>query len=373
MRILVICDVDFIGGHELMTARIFNLLSQSSSVHVTVCGCEEVLSLFDDSVLKVSSRLVLRPLSGSLGLLYLTDYWRIFKHFGNFSAYDVVVISQGTIEYGIRYLFYLKYFTKLKVISYIPFIQDLVKSGSSWFPSLRNRLNSVHYKFFDGFIAIDNSLKSDLIRLSRLDDSQILVVTNWIEVGMTSIIKESDRDIVCLLKENRLKGVRNIAIIGRIDLLHKQQDKFLKYFVASSLSDKVGLFFFGDGKDSTILKDLVLSTGSSNIIGPRRLSSIDAVLPLIDIVVSCSSHEGVPLNILEALYYEVEVVSFRYPSIVNYLPEGSLVDLQNFEEILIRIEHILQGNGKKRGETVFNNRMVDIAILTDFLYTLYEE
>lgn len=331
MKILFYSDVVPIGGHELMSIRLANLLAESTESEIAFLCPNSFFDKLKKDVLKIENTIKPKPLNGSLGLLYLCDYIKLMSDIRSFQP-DLLIVCQGTIELGVKAVIVAK-LLGVQVISYIPLVIDLVSTGSKFFPRIRNYLNDQLYRLPNGFITISAYHKTALQRLTSMDVS---ILHNWVEHqpsdGSTALIKRQDIDN--WVKEQKRIGQRVILIIGRIEFQHKQQNKFLDFVCNGELNRNISLVFAGSGSDSQKLINIISTHQLENVYYAGNVDDVDQLYALVDGVCICSSFEGVPLVLLEAVNCSLPVFSFEFDAVNDYLPSDFLAENQNFVELV---------------------------------------
>ena len=95
--------------------------------------------------------------------------------------------------------------------------------------------------------------------------------------------------------------------------LNKNKDQSTLIRAVSRVKNEIPnikILLAGNGPLEDSLKDLVIALGLENIVhflGYR--TDLECVVPMVDVVVSCSHREGMPLNIIEAMLCQKPVVA----------------------------------------------------------------
>jgi hypothetical protein len=156
--------------------------------------------------------------------------------------------------------------------------------------------------------------------------------------------------ILSWVKNAKKNGRFVIGVVGRIEFKHKQQDKFIDYFSNSTIFSKSSVVFIGGGSDEDNLRDIISKNYNINCFGPLKATGIPEIFSQIDLLVICSSFEGVPLVMLEALSSGLRVASFYYESIEDYENVVDFADHQNFDYLMTVIEDIINHPSSKNKE-----------------------
>ncbi|GJA74158.1 hypothetical protein KAM353_38050 [Aeromonas caviae] len=331
MRILFYSDSVPIGGHELMSIRLANVLSESTDFELAFMGPVTFSELLSHKVKIINNIVKPRPLNGSFGMFFVMDYFAIQKELNKYKP-DLIVVCQGTIELGIKAVIVAR-FLGIKVISYIPLVIDLVSTKSKFFPRLRNLINRYLYKLPDGYITISSYHKK---QLQKKSDKDISLLHNWAEhqdLKSRPIIEER-RDLFEWINHEKASGQTVILIIGRIEFKHKQQDKFLDCLDKGMLNSNISVVFAGIGSDSLTLEDLIKRTNTNRVYYAGMVKDVRLLYSSADGLCICSSFEGVPLVLLEAVNWSLPVFSFDFDAVRDYLPSNLLVRNQDFEQLI---------------------------------------
>lgn len=355
MNILFYSDAVPIGGHELMSIRFANQLCRFDDFDVTFAAPESFFLKLDTNINKIVNNIRPRPLNGSLGNLFLNDYYALFKFFKSCKP-DLIIVCQGTIELGIKAVIVAK-LLGIKVVSYIPLVIDLVATGSPFFPRLRNFINDFLYMLPDGFVTISNYHKDEIYK--KLESSpSISVLRNWVEQddsdsSATSMTIRSDISHWAL--KQRAQNKKIILIIGRIEFKHKQQDKFLRLVCDGVLDDNISIIFAGSGSDSGKLISIIDNNRLSNVFYCGNVEQTNELYRMVDGVCICSSFEGVPLVMLESINCDLPVFSFDFEALRDYLPSNLLVPNQSFASLVEAINKYDFTNAKCAYKTNYKN------------------
>ena len=331
-----------------MCARLISELAKSSEYLFVIAGNNSFISLFNKELPRHELKLKVRKASGSFGLLYFHDYLAIRRIIKRIDP-DIVLVSQGTIELGIKIVIVCR-FLQITAISYTPLVIDLIKTGSNFLPKIRNISNKILYKIPDAFITISDVVRSNLYAQLNDDRSRsITVVNNWISLEDRRVC-DNTKKALSWIKSTKESGRFVIGIVGRIEFKHKQQDKFIDYFSKSSLSSNTSIAFIGEGSDEANLRDIISRNNNIHSFGPLKATGISAIFSEIDLLVVCSSFEGVPLVMLEALSCGLRVASFYYESIRDYANVVSIAEYQNFDSLISMIVEIINTPHSEREE-----------------------
>lgn len=105
-------------------------------------------------------------------------------------------------------------------------------------------------------------------------------------------------------------------------------------------------------------------------------NDINKLMKLVDLAVSCSKQEGLPVNIMEALCSGLRVVATECrgnKELINN-KNGKLVEINNIKEMTNAIEYEMKNKGKKRIENYLNSNYYIENVIKEYenIYLKYE-
>ncbi|PSB40597.1 hypothetical protein C7B80_33040 [Cyanosarcina cf. burmensis CCALA 770] len=268
---------------------------------------------------------------------------------------DVIIVVQGTIELSSLGLLAAKK-ADLKAISFIPLTQSLSLMQGK-LSKLRDFINLHFYKLPDAFITTSAQAKYNLVQQGV--KSKISVVYYGPDLR---IWHRQERNI-----SRQKYGIDNsdyvVALVARIELKHKGHD-FLITSMAKYASklENIKLLIVGDGSDEAKLQKLIQTSGLSERVKIIPWGDdLSYIYSAIDMLVIPSRLEGLPLVMLEAMYYGLPIVASNIDGMLEILPQEWLFKFGDSEaaiETLLRVKnsdntkYLL--NHKKRIMTEFN-------------------
>ncbi len=220
-------------------------------------------------------------------------------------------------------------------------------------------------------IAVSNAVNDFMVGPRSLPKNRMAVVYNTIPAQFCEKISDYDKS-EAIRQYNIPKDVPLVGIIGRLDPV-KGHDDFLR--AASVIFEKhvdVHFIVVGDGELREKLENIVIETGLKNNV--HFLGHCDNILPIIsllDIFVSSSHSEGLPMAHAEAMAQEKAVVATSVggvPEIVENMISGILVPAKDHEKLAEAIFRILEDNalkimlGKNALKRVRENFLVDETV-----------
>lgn len=332
-RLFVYNDSRIVGGHELLTVQIMNLLAERHGVVVHFAyHCDELTPHLSARI--ATSHLPFHNKSANLYQLLRRDISLVKKTVAGFKP-DLAVISQGFIESGVRGLVACR-LAGVRTGSYIPFGNSNRELGNR-FALLRDVVSVPIFGLNQFYITISAYQSRSLERL--LSGQRRYVINNPVAQQPTApkppVVLSPDPD-----------RVLNIAVVGRI--LFKQKNQDILVPVAQRLAAqgfRVHFHIVGDGPDRAGLEALVATGGCAdhftfhNWLGKAQLAAF--LEHNIDALLVPSHYEGLPLVFLEAVYLGKPVLISTMPFLCDYpVPDCYLVDPASAQSIAARIQHL---------------------------------
>ncbi len=276
------------------------------------------------------------------------------RNFISTFAPDVVILAQGSSEACSLGLIAAKK-GNYRTISFIalPHKISLMKGKLA---ALRDSINYYYHSLPDEFITISNSGKAMLVEQGV--KSKISVVYCGPELKLCKFQGKSE--------SRRKYGINDedyvVALIGRIQFLHKGHD-FLIDSISKYLNklENIKLLIVGDGPDENLLKSLIDSKGLNKLVTFVPWShDLSYIYSAIDMLIIPSRFEGLPLVMLEAMYYSLPIVASNVDGMAEVLPKEWLFKFGNSNSL---IETMLRVKHKDNTEALSKNKAL---ILTKF-------
>lgn len=232
-------------------------------------------------------------------------------------APDVVVIAQGAIAFCSVGLKAAKR-ARVPTISYIPMTHpERLFSASRFKAALREPVNRSYYRLPDEYITISQRMK-DYLRRKGLRQP-VTVVRAAIDLAACHLQdKNAARASLGLAA-----GDWVVALIGRVQFWQKRQDLAIKGLaLARREIPNLKLLVVGDGPDLAALKALVQVEGVADaVVFAGWTDGLSQVYSAIDALVIPSRYEGVPLVMLQAMYFRRPVIASAVDGMVDTLPQ----------------------------------------------------
>lgn len=334
-RLFVYNDSRIVGGHELLTVQIVNMLADHHGVTVHFAYYHDDLTQ-SLSAKVTTSRLPFHNKSLNLYHLLRRDIVLLKKMVHEFKP-DVAVISQGFIESGVRGLVACR-LAGIRTGSYIPFGNSNRELGNK-FALLRDILSGPIFALNQFYITISAYQSRSLERM--IPGQPRYIINNPVAQQPTT---PKPKPPAALASDT--SRLLNIAVVGRI--LFKQKNQDILVPVAQRLAAQgfsAHFHIIGGGPDRAALESLVVAADCEsqftfhNWLDKTQLATF--IESSIDLLLVPSHYEGLPLVFLEAIYLGKPVLISRMPFLCDYpVPECYFVDADSAVSIATKIQQL---------------------------------
>jgi len=250
---------------------------------------------------------------------------------------DVIVVAQGAISVCSVGLMAGKRLG-VPTLSYIPMTHpEGLFAASRLKGAVQEAVSRIHYRVPDEYITICKRMKDYL--LGRGLRQPISVVQNGIDL---TTLHASDRT-EARARLGFFAIDRVIALIGRVQFWQKRHDLAIRGLaLARRQNAHLKLLVVGEGSDLSALKDLVRSEGVEDaVVFAAWTDDLSAIYSAIDALVIPSRYEGVPLVMLEAMYFRRPVVAAAVDGMADTLPVHWLFPAGDAEALAARLVQVL--------------------------------
>jgi glycosyltransferase involved in cell wall biosynthesis len=365
--ILFYDDVTEFGGHEKMTVSLITQLFRFSDCRITFVYSKSnhrLAQVLKELSGRFPGRLSLHAVSCRTGLIPTLELiWQIHQIVaiaGLFRriAPNFAVIVQGNIELSLKGLLAAR-LAGIKTLTYIPAVRGFSGIPNIPLARIRDAFNRVFYKMPAGYIVISEESRAALLSSHGVAPDDVFIVRNLLDAA--NMRHYSLHDARASLKLP-LETVM-IAIIGRVYFKGKGQDFAIKE-LRSMLGDQCRLLIVGDGPDRGALERLMSSESLSDYVFVRDwLDDPSIAYCAADLILMPSSLEGVPLVLLEALYFGKKVLASDIAPFDEYLPEKQRFALGSGEALRLCVSDALADQGNPGdAKTMSDNIVVDSDI-----------
>jgi len=209
---------------------------------------------------------------------------------------------------------------------------------------LYQTLDKLLFRLFDKVVLVSEKQFRELGSLG-VDKSKIEVINNAVDIEAFSF-KGPSRSLLSELDID--PNVKKVGFAGRL-AKEKGVDKALKIFAEVLTEEPEALFILvGDGPKRAELEKLAGELGIlSRVIFTGFRKDMKAVYSILDVYLSCSSHEGLPNSVLEAMASGVPCVLSDiagHNDIVEEGKNGFLIDPDNVESGSVRVTSLLSNS-----------------------------
>ena len=324
LRVLFYDDAPDFGGHELMTlAAVRHIASQPNM---------EVGFMFFRGNARLSKQITdlaaSCPRFTPLPQDYASQRFQVFRTLvsgraiGRIAATmtsfgpDIIVCAQGAIAFCSAGLVAAKR-AGLRTISYIPMTHpERLFSASRFWAALREPVNRIYYRLPDEYITVSPRME-DYLRRKGLRQP-VTIVQAAIDLADCRLEdKQAARK-----KLGLADGDWVVALVGRVQFWQKRQDLAVKGLaLARQQMAHLKLLVVGDGPDLVALKELVRAEGLQDaVVFAGWTDGLSPVYSAIDALVIPSRYEGVPLVMLQAMYFRRPVIASAVDGMLDILP-----------------------------------------------------
>jgi glycosyltransferase involved in cell wall biosynthesis len=381
LRVLFYDDAPDFGGHELQTlAAVRYIASQpdievgfvffrgnarlSSQIADLAASCPRLQALPQDYA---SGRFqFLRTLVSGRAIRRIADTISGF-------APDVVVVAQGAIAFCSAGLMAARR-ARVPSISYIPMTHpERLFSASRVKAALREVVNRLHYRRPDEYITISARMEDYLRRKGLKQAVTVVQVAIDLQTCQTAD-RSTARAQLGLAADDWVVG-----LVGRVQFWQKRQDLAVMAIAAARRKvPNLKLLVVGDGPDLAALKALVRAEGVQDaVVFAGWTDGLSPVYAAIDALVIPSRYEGVPLVMLEAMYFGRPVIASAVDGMADTLPRHWLFPSGDVAALAARLveasgasEHALLDEHRRRIVTSHSMPVLERAFLAAVLATV---
>ncbi|WP_213803911.1 glycosyltransferase [Granulicella sp. dw_53] len=218
---------------------------------------------------------------------------------------------------------------------------------NDWMVTLYGKIDRLVLRAFAGVVAVSDEVKSQLLR-AKVDAKKSHLIRNGINLepfeGAAPTFREASKRVAA--------GNLLVGLVGRL-AREKGVDLFLQA-AASALKEvpEARFVVVGEGPDRASLEALIVSLEVENevwLAGER--ADMPAVYASLDLMVSSSRQEGLPMSLLEGLASGRAVIATAVgavPSVIENRVTGVLVPPENVAALSSAIVSLLQDAPRRR-------------------------
>jgi glycosyltransferase involved in cell wall biosynthesis len=365
------------GGHHITAIDAVKYLVEKTDASVSFVFSDKNSRLYEKlNILKQNGgKINLYPMQNkaielkNIGVLLAQNKINELKKIFDSINPDIIISLQGSIEQSTLGLIAAKK-GKYKAITFIALTHKIsaMQGKLGW---LRDILNLYFYRMSDGFITISDSAKSMLERHGV--KSKISVVYCGADLNKCKFYQREESRRKYHIDEQDYV----VALIGRIQFVQKGHDILLNAISEHrqrlrNIKGNIKFFIVGDGPDGEILKSRVKAQGLEDIVTfvPWE-NNLSHIYSAIDMVIIPSRFEGIPIVMLEAMYYGLPIVASNVDGMAELLPQEWLFKLDNTQCL---IETMLRVKGSDNTSITSKNKshIMTIANVEKFGIKFYE-
>jgi glycosyltransferase involved in cell wall biosynthesis len=214
-------------------------------------------------------------------------------------------------------------------------------------------------RYTDAVTAVSQVVASAQVQAGSIQADKVTVIHNGID--LKRVVRPSRAELDAQrARLNLCSGDRVLLCVARLEPV-KEHALLLRAFKAvSSKVDNLTLLLVGTGRLEGQLRTLAANLGISakvRFAGP--VSPIAPILFLAEAFVLCSSREGLPIVVLEAMAAELPMVLTAVggiPEIIEHEKTGLLVPSQNEEALADALERLFKMSARERSALAFAGR-----------------
>lgn len=249
---------------------------------------------------------------------------------------DIIVLIQGSIEDSTLGLLAAKS-GNYHAISFIALTHSIAEMQGklAW---IRDLINRYYYKLPNHFIVICQSSKDRLLKY-HINKNKISLVYCGPHIDTFTVFDRKEIRNKYFLSDDEYV----VGVVARIQFVHKAHD-FLIHALANGANRlrNIKVLIVGDGPDETKLKALVSSYSLEHLVKfVSWKGNVSEIYSALDMLIIPSRFEGLPLVMLEAMYYNIPIVATNVDGMSEVLPKEWLFefgDRKALVDTLLRVK-----------------------------------
>ena len=348
LKILFYDDAPDYGGHELMTMAAVQYIIKQPNVKVGFMffrGNVKLMKLTSELAAQYSCFKPIPQDNASIrrqAFRTLLSWQAIRKIATMIADYapDVMIVAQGGIAVSSVGLLAGKRLN-IPVLSYIPMTHpESIFTSSRIKAALRELVSRIYYRLPDEFITISHRMEKYL--RDRGLQQPVTVVDNGIDfTAYHAMDREAARELLGLSAQDWVVG-----LIGRVEFWQKRFDLAVNALaIAKPSAGNIKLLVVGDGPDLAELNDIARAKGVENcVVFVPWTDNMSMVYAAIDALAIPSRYEGVPLVMLEAMYFRLPVIASAVDGMLDILPPQWLFPSGDEHALAERLIELAKGN-----------------------------
>lgn len=216
---------------------------------------------------------------------------------------------------------------------------------------LNTKINNNEYKYFDNIVCVSTAVSNSFKKYNSNLSNKIKVIPNVLDTDKLDQLSEEE------INDSIDKNVLNIISVMRLD---DNKDPLFLIDIAKELQNNNVSFcwrLLGDGPLFNKVKDKIhINHLEEKVVLYGYINNPYPYLKKSDLYVSTSNSEGYGLSIVEALYFNLNVISSKYDAIEEVLDNnnGTIIDksISNYVNIIknslyLKEEHYIIHSNQK--------------------------
>ncbi|WLR41504.1 glycosyltransferase [Bacillus carboniphilus] len=339
------------GGVEKVLINLANELSRTH--HITILAMSHSGELKDELLSHI------RVVNCNVKRAYKMAF--PIKRFVTEENPDLIISAKHFLN--LTTLITKKYLLKESTAKIMATVHGHIGSGLKEFV-MKKLIKSV-YPFSDVIICVSQGVLAEIIELSPDSKEKVKVIYN--PVITPSFLKKAD-EIPSMLKE---KDERWIVTIARLSQ-EKNIKLLIEAFHRAKIDELTKLYIIGDGPEREKLEELVNKFKiQEKVFFLGFLDNPYTYLKQADLFALTSNSEGLGNVLIEALYFNVPVISTDCKSgpreILKNGEYGMLVPVNDVEELSIGIKEILNNGMAQKRQDVDLTPYEQDKVLSNYL------
>jgi glycosyltransferase involved in cell wall biosynthesis len=343
-RVLIYCDsVDF-GGHEITLIEALKYICDQPELKLYLLISRQNIRFFQ-ALQCLGDKCILRTIPFSTSprdvfrVLFRSPKIRLLRNEFALVAPDLIIVSQGAIGLCSCGLGAAK-MLGTTTMSFLPMAHrvSLVRNTFTATVLFQEFLYRQLYKMPDFFLTICKTAVEQLEDQYSVRKERIFM--HYFGLDLSRLPEPR------LLKKKDSRTEKHLGLIGRVEFNQKQHDFFIKELKKNHEQiTPVVIHVIGDGPDLENLKALVEQLGLTKIVQFEGwVNDLTEWYQRLDIIILPSRFEGVPLVMLEAMYWGVPVIASNIDGMKEILPSKWLYPAGNGKEMFERIGYVINNN-----------------------------
>jgi glycosyltransferase involved in cell wall biosynthesis len=349
MRILFYSDIEVFGGHEVTVLDAIEGAETLPDVDIGVAYCKRNRMFGDHIEKRFGSSARIEKLPHDF-FHEKGDLFRAFIPIGkrsDIAAFikawkpDAVIVCQGHMGVSICGLA-AAVDSKSLVISYLPMahtLRDMTGKVSLTICAADALLDRAYQ--WPSLYLVSNSGAADQLQCKHnVDNGRIRVIEYGPDLEQLRPVSRSEAR-----SELGLGGGFYVGIVARIDLRQKGHDIVLDAVKRhGGLPGNILLLIVGDGPDEQRVKSFVKDHHLEKCIKfLPYIGDISSVYSALDALLIPSRYEGVPIVMLQAMFFKLPVIAADVDGMKTILPDEWRFTPRSCDHLMAALERILDG------------------------------